>query len=158
MEVKPLAVMEHASPFTNILACIDGSDCSIRAARVAIELADALGAQITIACIVDTMTIDELVKTSQRPIRLIQAELEMSAQNHIRHLTQIATKHALRTTQEIRTGVPCAEISKLAKENEVDLIVIGEAGGQRLRRFTMGSATTRVIETAPCPILIIKLE
>jgi nucleotide-binding universal stress UspA family protein len=38
----------------------------------------------------------------------------------------------------------------------VDLIVIGQVGSRGPRRILIGSVTERVIEHAPCPVLVVK--
>ena len=58
--------------------------------------------------------------------------------------------------QIVRHGVPYSDISDLAEEQAADLIVIGQVGGHGPRRLMMGSVTERVIELAPCPVLVVK--
>jgi nucleotide-binding universal stress UspA family protein len=58
----------------------------------------------------------------------------------------------------IRTGAPADEIIKAARELHVNLIVVGSRGNsfkQRLRRFFVGSISRRVLQFAPCPVMIV---
>jgi nucleotide-binding universal stress UspA family protein len=58
----------------------------------------------------------------------------------------------------IRQGIPADEIVKVARELQVDLIVIGGRGvslKQQIRRFFMGSTSHRVSQLAPCPVMIV---
>jgi hypothetical protein len=58
----------------------------------------------------------------------------------------------------IRVGTPADEIVSIARELEVDYIVIGSRGGslgQRVRRWLLGSTSRRVLEHAPCPVIIV---
>ena len=150
--------MEAPKPFTHILAPIDGSAYSINAGRVAIELATAFQAQITFVYVVDTTTVEELAKVSRRPIEQIQREMEANGQRYLRRLTQRARTHRLEVKQAVRFGVPYAEISRLAREDSANLIVVGQVGRHGPRRLMMGSVTERVIEMAPCPVLVVKPE
>jgi nucleotide-binding universal stress UspA family protein len=58
--------------------------------------------------------------------------------------------------QTIAFGVPYTEISNLAEKDGANLIVIGQIGRHGPRRLMMGSVTERVIELAPCPVLVVK--
>lgn len=150
--------MEMRKRFTHILVPIDGSACSINAGRLAVELATGFQAQITFIYVVDTTTIEELARSSRRPIEQIQREMEANGQRYLRYLSQQAKTHRLEVKQAIRSGVPYAEISGLAQEDGADLIVIGQVGRHGPRRLMMGSVTERVIELAPCPVLVVKPE
>jgi nucleotide-binding universal stress UspA family protein len=150
--------MEMQKRFTHILVPIDGSACSINAGRLAIELARALQARITFVYVVDTTAVEELAKASRHPVEQIQREMEANGQRYLRHLAQRARMHELEVKQTIRSGIPYAEISGLAQEDDANLIVIGQVGRHGPRRLMMGSVTERVIELAPCPVLVVKPE
>ncbi len=53
-------------------------------------------------------------------------------------------------------GPPDAEITRMALERGVDLIVMGAYGKTDLRRLFMGSTTEKVIAAAGCPVLVAK--
>jgi nucleotide-binding universal stress UspA family protein len=144
--------------FTHILAPIDGSACSVNAGRLAIDLAVAFEARITFVYVVDAATLEKLARTSRRPIEQMQREMEANGQRYLRHLAQQAETLNIVASQTIRCGVPYAEISDLVREDGADLIVMGQVGAHRPRRLMMGSVTERVIELAPCPVLVVKPE
>lgn len=55
-----------------------------------------------------------------------------------------------------REGDPATEILELAQEEGVGLIVVGSHGRHGVRRFLLGSVSSRVISHAPCSVLVIK--
>lgn len=55
----------------------------------------------------------------------------------------------------IRTGHPYQEICNLAKELNVDLIVLGSRGNVGLKRVLLGSTAERVVRFSPCPVLVV---
>ncbi|HBE25925.1 MAG TPA: hypothetical protein DDW33_09590 [Ktedonobacter sp.] len=58
----------------------------------------------------------------------------------------------------IRVGMPAEEIVKVAKELQVNFIVVGSRGNapqQKIRRFFAGSTSRRVLQLAPCPVMIV---
>jgi nucleotide-binding universal stress UspA family protein len=47
-------------------------------------------------------------------------------------------------------------IIQVARENHVDLIIMGSHGRTGLKKLLMGSVTERVIGQTPCPVLVVK--
>jgi len=56
----------------------------------------------------------------------------------------------------LRTGVPHADIVKLATDERADLIVIGTHGRGGLERAILGSVADRVVRLAACPVLTVR--
>jgi len=56
----------------------------------------------------------------------------------------------------LRVGNPYEEIINAAKEIGADLIVIGSHGYTGLGRLLLGSTADRVIQYAPCPVLVVR--
>lgn len=54
------------------------------------------------------------------------------------------------------TGDPAAAIARLAKEEQVELIVMGTHGRSGLLRLLMGSVAEAVVRRAPCPVLTLR--
>jgi nucleotide-binding universal stress UspA family protein len=59
----------------------------------------------------------------------------------------------------VRVGDPAAEIIREADEGLYDLVVVGELPSRNvLARFLQGTTALRVVEHAPCPVLVAKGE
>lgn len=54
------------------------------------------------------------------------------------------------------SGTPAHEITRLAKDEDVDLIVIGTHGRTGLTRVVLGSVAEKVVRKAHCPVLTIR--
>jgi nucleotide-binding universal stress UspA family protein len=63
----------------------------------------------------------------------------------------------LEVTQAIRQG---AEVEKTLHEyqaeHDIDLLIMGAYGHSRIRRFLVGSTTTKMLETAKKPLVILR--
>jgi nucleotide-binding universal stress UspA family protein len=58
---------------------------------------------------------------------------------------------------KIRTGPPAQEIVREAEEGRYDLVIVGERQNPNLlSRFLSGSTGIRVVEHAPCPVIVAK--
>jgi nucleotide-binding universal stress UspA family protein len=65
-------------------------------------------------------------------------------------------KAAIKVEKLTRIGVPFLEIIKIAKEKDVDLIVLGTHGRTGLAHVLIGSVAEKVVHHAHCPVLTIK--
>lgn len=54
------------------------------------------------------------------------------------------------------TGLPVAQILKLAEHERIDLIVLGSHGRTGFSRLVMGSVAEGVMRGSTCPVLIVK--
>jgi nucleotide-binding universal stress UspA family protein len=53
-------------------------------------------------------------------------------------------------------GDPAVEIARLARDEDVDVIVVGTHGRTGVRRFLLGSVAERVVRLAPVPVLVLR--
>jgi len=56
----------------------------------------------------------------------------------------------------IQMGHAAAEITRLAKEKSVDMVISATHGRSGLKRFLLGSVTGSILRTLPCPLLIVR--
>jgi len=83
---------------------------------------------------------------AERALRKARSELESSG---------IA---AGQIEMQLRVGFPAEEIVKAACESGAQFIIVGSRGhsaAQTLRRFVVGSISRRVLQLAPCPVMIV---
>jgi nucleotide-binding universal stress UspA family protein len=145
-----------SSPFTHILVPTDGSHPSMQAGRLAVQLAACQNAQVTFLYVVDQSVASELAGATGRNLQQVQSEMDNTAQRSLDYLTRLASEMGVNSSQEIRHGVPSNEIATLAREQNIDLIAIGQIGSRGPRHFLIGSVTERIIEHSPCPVLVVK--
>jgi nucleotide-binding universal stress UspA family protein len=56
------------------------------------------------------------------------------------------------------TGEPAEAVVRLAKDEGVDLIVMGTHGRSGISRLLMGSVAEAIVRRAPCPVLTYKQQ
>lgn len=59
---------------------------------------------------------------------------------------------------QLESGAGHVQMISSAKNNDVDIIIMGVTGSSKLERMLMGSTTSRVIQHAGCPVLCIPKE
>jgi nucleotide-binding universal stress UspA family protein len=138
--------------FRKILAASDGSAGASAALDVAIDLAVKCGAELHMICVQEVPwfaeTIDEVEgekeAAEQRLMPVIQRAKERAAQK------------ALSLESHLLSGHPVAAIADYVRAHDFDLLVIGFIGHSALYNRIIGSTSDRLVDHAPCTVLVVK--
>ena len=135
---------------------IDCSDASRAAMEVAADLARRFGAELVLfhAYPVPGYTFpDGSVVASPKMLQ----ELADGAERHLEAWRRDAeVAGAARVEAAKVAGEPAAEIVSFAREQGVDLLVLGTHGRTGLEHALMGSIAERVVRRARCPVLTVR--
>ena len=137
-----------------ILIPTDGSDYSMRAAEYGISIAKMLDAQIMVVYVIDAVVLDQISKVAER--ENVERDLKKDGQQYINYVLSVAQKEGVKTASLLAKGRPFEQIVHLAKELNMDLIVMGTYGLRGPDRILIGSVAEKVIEYSPCPVLVVK--
>ena len=145
----------------NILVALDGSEPASRALAVAADLAVRYGATLHLVHVMlRPMVVSEGLKEFARTERVdLPVAVEMSAQGQSivaagRASAAAAEVHRLKT--EVLTGDPAERLLEYAREQAVDLVVVGRRGVGQIRDLLMGSVSWKVNSLAECPVLTVR--
>jgi nucleotide-binding universal stress UspA family protein len=140
-----------------ILIATDFSECSNAALDFASRLASDANAQLHI------VHVDGIVDVSVPAIPPTEPGYYYDAPwGHERHeirerlIKTVPTVANVACEHHYLTGLPIAQILKLADEERIDLIVIGSHGRTGFSRLLMGCVAEGVMRGAKCPVLIVK--
>lgn len=138
--------------FKRILVATDGSPCSLRAAQVAGEMARLVpGGEVTVLHVVHVPR----VLATEAGLSL-DATINTSARQAIDMTVDVLGLPQVQVHTEVQIGEPAEEIVELAATNPFDLIVMGSRGLSPLTELLMGSTSHRVLQTTPCPVLLVR--
>lgn len=85
------------------------------------------------------------------------ADVENNEKEILKRLQEVVpTVEGVDCLHVVEFGSDSERIVEYAKENDVDLIVMGTHGRTGLRRFLMGSVAESVVRKSECPVLAIK--
>ena len=142
-----------------ILAAIDFSDVSERVVREAATLAAALKLPL------------RLLHITVRPIVLgpevipLSMAVEGNAEERMRQATaemlifgEAVAESANRPETIVLEGSPADAILQQARDGEACIIVMGSHGHGSLYHLFVGSVTLKVIQEAPCPVLVVRSQ
>ena len=139
--------------FQKILCPVDFSATSGHAFVYAAAIAQQFRAELILLHVIEE--IPALPAVGGMPTADPSAQLESYARVEMAKLAAGATSGAS-VRAEIVRGKSHSAVLKFAKENSVDLIVIGKHGRSHLDYFLFGSMTERVIRRATCPVLVVQ--
>jgi nucleotide-binding universal stress UspA family protein len=149
--------MENMQPlFRQIIVPIDGSQFSLSAGKLALKIACRDNSKIVFLFVIDNSVAEELSSSLDKTIDQAKEDMEANARQYLNYLSRRAEESNLEATQEIRTGIPYIVIDKVIREREADLVIMGQTSRSGTRRMLIGSVAQRVLELAPCPVLIVK--
>ena len=142
----------------SILLPTDFSDCANYALSYAASLARTFGASIICVHVIEPMvpTVGYSGMTEPLPIADITDQLEYSAERELPKLAEREEVAGLKIEEMIVHGEAASEIVRVAKERNVDLIVVSSHGRTGLGRILFGSTAEAVVRHASCPVLVVK--
>jgi nucleotide-binding universal stress UspA family protein len=139
--------------FKNILLGVDGSEHSLRAAKTAADLARSTNADILRIVVAFEAVPPYLGEPNlQAAISARLKEAEAILQKAIGAVDEIPGE----VHTEVLEGAPAEAILDVADIRQSDLIVMGSRGLGRLRGALLGSQSQKVVQHAPCPVLIVR--
>jgi hypothetical protein len=147
-----LMVPENADlqPDGPIIAPTDGSSHGLAAVRLAADLARESGRSLIVLGVADVPGGAEDEPMSQLGADILAEGARKHAEAGAKAVSGVEAEVA------VRTGKAFEQIANLVRERSAGLVVMGSHGRTGLTRLLMGSNTERVLETAPCPVLVTK--
>ena len=142
----------------SILVPTDFSECGNYALSYAASLARTFGSSIVCVHVIEPIvpTVGYSGMTEPLPIADISEQLEDSAERELPKLAECDDCSGLDIEEVIVHGEAAAEIVRVAKDRQVDLIVLSSHGRTGLGRILFGSTAEAVVRHAVCPVLVVK--
>ena len=138
--------------YNKILVPTDGSEFAKKAQKHALFLSKVSGAEIIAVSVTENNFVNGL-PLDDEVYQLNQILKERSEEN-LKEFDELNEEN-LKITHVIREGSPAKVIIEVAKEEEVDLIVMGSSGKSGFDRFIMGSVADKVVNSAKCAVLVV---
>ena len=112
--------------------------------------------KMTVLYVIDKLVLNELVRFSKRDEKEVEAELEEQGRRYLELARKSAKGQGVTVQSETRRGDPFEEVIAAANDHGADLFVMGHTGRRGTSRVLIGSVTQRVLDYAPCPVLVMK--
>ncbi len=144
--------------FNKILVPLDGSEYADKALKYAIDVAKKFSSELLLVHIVQTTTAfitgPEVLGPSL--ILDLRKQLEENGRHILSLGEEIAKKADVKVSTRLDYGNPPDKILNITKEENIDLIILGNRGLGAAARFFLGSVSDKISQQSTCPVLIIK--
>jgi nucleotide-binding universal stress UspA family protein len=141
----------------HILVPTDFSDCSAAAVRYGLALAERFDAHLHLLHAVQS-PFDQ--PWAAEVYAVSQADFEQTARQEsdtqLAGLLAASGRPAAQVTCVTTIGAPFLAIITYAKEEPIDLIVMGTHGRGPVAHLLIGSVAENVVRKAPCPVLTVR--
>lgn len=153
---------------SKILVAIDGSEHSIKAADLALEMAkkesisaQKIGNELTALTVLDVSKprkfLSSFIAAPTYGLRELEEERN-AAKGWMDAVRKKAEERKIPFRSEIIEGLVSAEatIVDYAESHQIDLIVVGTRGRTGFSKVLLGSVASRVVEYAHCSVVVVK--
>lgn len=149
--------MTRNHPITRVLVAVDFSDHSLAAARLAVSIAGAAGAEVAFYNVAQR---SDHVSIPLAAAEEIARDVTKSATARLQKLASDIDQGALdgQIRLVVRDGDPARSLLGFATEWEADFIVMGSRGADSVDRDWLGSVAVRVTREARCPVLTTRAD
>ena len=139
----------------SLLCPVDFSDMSKAVLDYAVFMAQSHQAELKLVHVVDQLHGFDSYKILHMTAIEITHEMERQAKSQLKELV---ASLPIPAKFEVRFGRAADEIVLQAKEDKVDLLVMGSHGRSGLSHLLVGSVAESVVRHAPCPVLVVRKE
>ncbi len=142
--------------YKTILVAVDFSEVSAVALKVAIDIANRLGAQLKVVHVVQPQPVPLPLEGSAIYMDEVQTWQLEEAEKSLAKFIQDHGDPASVSFTKIRSGVAATEINQSAADIGADMIVLGTHGRTGLKHLLMGSIAESVLRVATVPVLCVR--
>lgn len=149
--------------YGRILVPYDDSKYSRKALVEAIDVAQETGSEIHIINIIGVISdepgiIQDLVNKKLKKLEKETIKSQKIRTNRmLQEKLKMCKRYGIQVICDVLVGKPVDSILKYAKDNGVELIIIGSKGLNRFNKLkALGSVSRRIAEEAKCPVMIVR--
>ncbi len=138
--------------FSKILHANDGSEHAFHALELALAIARQNNSELHMVSVEEIDYMPELIED-------VKQETGTAARRFhavLQRARALAEEQQVKLQTHVLAGHPVRDVVELATELKVELLVIGARGHSALYERMIGSRADRIVQLAPCPVLVVK--
>ena len=144
-------------PFEKILTAIDFSESSDYAFEYALTLARQFQAELTVMHVINEPVDLRGFYVPHISFEQLEKEIEDGAEKMMVKFCQTKMGDFTGYSTQVVAGIPYEEVLRKAEEIGASLIVLGTHGRTGIDHLIFGSTAERVVRSATCPVLTIRM-
>jgi nucleotide-binding universal stress UspA family protein len=138
--------------FSKILIANDGSEHAFQALALALRIAKQNNSELHMVSVEE---IDYMPEFAEE-VREQTGSAARRFHGVLARARDVVEKEGLALRSHILRGHPVRDIVRLVSELNIELLVIGATGHSAAYERLIGSRADRLVQLAPCPILVVK--
>jgi universal stress protein A len=140
-----------------ILFPIDFSEGSMNALDYAVSLSKEYNAKLYLLHVVHDISMTAGWQVPHIRVDELYRDMEEGAKKQIEKCCEEDLRDVKDVEKIVIRGIPDEEILKVARDEKIDIIVIGTHGRTGIDRLLFGSTAEKVVRRSPCPVLSVRL-
>lgn len=145
-----------APAFQRILVPTDFSDLALAALRHAWLFVEHFRSALHVLHVVEDPISGMALEGSYALPPDFTRQLRDNAEKQLAAIVPALDRSGQRVELAVREGSPFVEIVRYARDQSVDLIVMGTHGRGPIAHMLLGSVTEQVVRKAPCPVFVVR--
>jgi nucleotide-binding universal stress UspA family protein len=142
----------------NILFPTDFTEGALSALPYAVDLAKSYNAKLYLLHVIYDMSASTGLHVPHASLDEMYEEMQKGAEKEIEKVGAEMRVELKNVETKVVRGVPYEEIRRFARENGMDLIIMGTHGRSGFDRIVFGSTAEKVVRNAVCPVLTIRTQ
>jgi nucleotide-binding universal stress UspA family protein len=141
----------------SVTRIVTGTDFSLpaeHAVDVAVSLARALGAELTLVHAYEPPSVG-FPETTVVSADDVKRAFHAAATEGLEASFRRREGSGVPLHRVVRLGPPWVEVNAVATQENAELVVVGSRGHRAFSKFLLGSVAERVVRTATCPVLVV---
>jgi nucleotide-binding universal stress UspA family protein len=143
--------------FKKMILGTDGSAHALKAAAVAKSLLDEDKGRTLL--VVHSVNIAPLLmgeEVEEMPIDIISKALDDAGERALKVTMEVFAGLGDRVKAVLEQGDPAHVIVDRAREDGIDLLIVGSQGLSGVSRLLMGSVSSKIVQLAECSVLVVR--
>ena len=142
----------------SIVVGTDGSEPADEAVRQATDMASREGARLHLVTAYPDPQILRERTTGTGGGAYTIVDLREVAESLVQRAARDALSKGVEVETHVREGQPAEVIIDVANQEQADLIVVGSRGLTGIKRYLLGSVSSKVSEHAHCNVMIVRAD
>ena len=139
-----------------LLVPIDFSDESDAALTYGLAFAERFDASLHLLHVVEGLMAADTYSSVHGSRRDFDRAMATKTWDHLRSTFPPGDRVRLHAELTLEWGTPFVEITRYAREHEIDLIAMGTHGRGGIKGLLMGSVAENVVRSATCPVMTVR--